>query len=147
MNRSISLAAVCVAMLFSGAASAQTKYFSRVGLPKAADPASSSTPPAGSKKLVCSGLTMGKNAYPEVGSMPVQGPIRTTTTVAEAFKSCNDLGATSGEAYKDYNNCRVYKAAENTYYSYFVRASGVLDYGNDPNAMQMIGNAPCTYYP
>lgn len=96
------------------------------------------------KTLVCSNLQMGKTAYPE---QDVQGPLKTSPTQDEAFAACNEVGAQYGEVFKTYNNCRVYKAGTNTWYTYLVRATGIYDYGNDAYAKSIVGNATCTYNP
>ena len=126
-------------------AAAQT-YYARQNMKQVRKDAATPTPapPAVPGTVSCSDLTMGVTAYPETAN---SGVVANTTSMAAAFAACNTVGAQYGPALKDFNYCRTYKAMDGVYYTYFVKGTGVYNYGDNAYARETYGNATCRYNP
>lgn len=142
MNKSISLAAFCAAMLFSRAASAQTRYFSRVGLPKAAE-ATAAAAQAKPKTLVCSSMRMGFTVYP---ADLVQN-VGTAASVADALALCNQFGAQYGEALKSMTYCQTQYDAQQKHWFTQLYKGTLVDVGYDDWSRTNRSVGSCVYNP
>jgi hypothetical protein len=146
MNRRIVLALVGALVTTASIAPASAqRYVMRQPIKQLKSTASTTaaaTPPATPKTLVCSNLQMGRTSYPEQDAQYVTS----AATPEAAFAACNQIGVQYGEIFKAYGYCKVAKAAENTWYAYLVKATGVYEY-TDAYSKSIIGLGTCTYNP
>jgi len=140
MNKSVSLTAICIALLFSSAASGQAKYFSRAVL--ANDKKSSSTPPpATPKTLTCTSMRMGYTVYP---ADLVQN-VGTAASVSEALALCNRFGAEYGEALKNMTYCHTQYDDQQKHWFTQLYKGTLVDTTYDAWSMKNRSTGSCVY--
>jgi hypothetical protein len=145
MTRKTILAIAAMAVVMPGVAHAQTKYFSRVGLPKAtASAGTPATPPAGAKTLMCSEIKMGFTVHP----VDLVQNVGTAASVPDALALCNKFGAQYGELLKDMTFCHTqYDYQQKHWFTQLYRGTLYDTSKLDPNSVNWRGVGSCTYYP